>query len=117
MFLMRASETASLATIAIGSAALKRQRAAMRALGANRVTSRPVLGSFDLVITADLPDDAAALAAMYALNANGFFVDCLRALEPADLDVASKRLDALLPLVRSSAPRNRQPSARQRPNQ
>lgn len=88
VFLMRANPLGASNMLRYGAAGASRQRRAIRELGGTVSAQYVVTGGWDLILVADLPDEAACLAVSLGAEAGGFYVNALRTHSASDLDQA-----------------------------
>jgi uncharacterized protein with GYD domain len=100
VLLMQAFESGATKMLLGGVNGRDRQRKAIEDLGGDVLEQHVVLGSKDLVLTVDVPDEATMLAIQLAAEAGGMYVEPLRVCEEDQLTSAFEKFPELANLVR-----------------
>lgn len=96
VFLQRAEDYGAAAMLWSGEEGAKVQEKAFRDLGCKVKALVAVVGRYDVVVIADVPDDATALAVSLHASENGFYTEALRGFGPAELSEARDRLRSVI---------------------
>lgn len=95
VLLLKATESGASRMLLSGGSGANKQREAIEQLGGTKIEQLVVTGSYDVVITCDLPDPLTSLAVGLALEAGGFYADVLSAFTPDEVDQARAKLPQL----------------------
>jgi uncharacterized protein with GYD domain len=95
VFLQKAPDHGAAGISAGPSKGAARQAEAIRALGGTVQAQFAVIGRFDIVLIADVPNDETALAISLRAQEEGFYTEALRAFTPEDADKAVSLLSKL----------------------
>ncbi len=104
IFLLRNDAEGAARMLAAGRSGADEQKRRLTSLEGAEVKQYAVTGRFDAVLIAELPDDAAALAATLEATAAGQYVELLSAHDPEILDAVRDRyLDTMRDLYGEDA--------------
>lgn len=99
VLLMKATESGATKMLLGGLEGRDRQRAAIEELGGTVLEQHVVLGSQDMVITVDVPDEATVLAIQLAAEAGGLYVEPLRVCDEDQVAAALEKFPELSTLA------------------